>query len=81
MAEYAIIVPLHLLHLRKQLVELTAEAQLTPLAQELFVTLYARGVTTLNFKAGYMHAVLFQRADQQSLANRVGPIYDPSFHP
>ena len=42
LAEYGIIVPLHLFHLRKQLVELTAEAhsQLTPFAQELFVTLY-----------------------------------------
>ncbi len=42
LAEYGIIVPPHLFHLRKQLVELTAEAhsQLTPFAQELFVTLY-----------------------------------------
>ena len=41
LAEYGIIVPPHLFHLRKQLVELTAEAhsQLTPFAQELFVTL------------------------------------------
>ena len=42
LAEYGIIVPLHLFHLRKQLVELTAEPhpQLTPFAQELFLTLY-----------------------------------------
>ena len=42
LAEYGIVVPLHLSQLRKQLVELTAEAhpQLTPFAQELFVSLY-----------------------------------------
>jgi transposase len=42
LAEYGIIVPLHLFHLRKQLAELTAEPhpQLTPFAQELFLALY-----------------------------------------
>ena len=42
LAEYGIVVPLHLSQLRKQLVELATEAhpQLTPFAQELFVSLY-----------------------------------------
>lgn len=43
LAEYGIIVPLHLHRLRKQLIELTSEPhpQLTPFAQELFASLYA----------------------------------------
>lgn len=43
LAEYGIIIPLHLSHLRKQLVELTSEPhdQLTAFAQELFASLYA----------------------------------------
>jgi transposase len=42
LAEYGIIVPLHLSQLRKHLVELTSEpqAQLTSFAQELFASLY-----------------------------------------
>ena len=44
LAEYGIIIPLHLSQLRKQLVELTSEShvQLTAFAQELFVSLYAQ---------------------------------------
>lgn len=43
LAEYGIVVPLHLSYLRKQLSELTSEPhlQLTPFAQELFASLYA----------------------------------------
>lgn len=42
LAEYGVIIPLHLSHLRRQLIELTSEPhpQLTPFAQELFVSLY-----------------------------------------
>jgi transposase len=42
LAEYGVIIPLHLSHLRRQLIELTSEphSQLTPFAQELFVSLY-----------------------------------------
>jgi len=43
LAEYGIIIPLHLHQLRKELIELTSEPhpQLTPFAQELFGSLYA----------------------------------------
>lgn len=42
LAEYGIVVPLHLAHLRKQLIELTSEphSQLTEFAQRLFADLY-----------------------------------------
>lgn len=42
LAEYGIIVPLHLSHVRKHLVEITSEPHplLTPFAQELFASLY-----------------------------------------
>jgi transposase len=42
LAEYGVIIPLHLSYLRRQLIELTSEPhpQLTPFAQELFVSLY-----------------------------------------
>jgi transposase len=43
LAEYGIIVPLHLHQLRRKLIELASEphSQLTPFAQELFASLYA----------------------------------------
>jgi transposase len=42
LAEYGIIIPLHLSQVRKQLIELTSDPhpQLTPFAQELFCSLY-----------------------------------------
>ena len=79
LAEYGIIGALHLLHLRKQLVELTAEAhsQLTPFAQELFVTLYDE-LCALDERIEAMEKRIQQAFQRDKACQRIAQMKEPA---